>query len=329
MSPTSVGPTPSARPPGVQHLLSGSIKFLFANSAFLLAGTTAALLWANLDYAGYQSLIHGKAAEGEHHLSFHFVVNDILMCFFFAMATKEIWESLLPGGALASPRKAATPLLATLGGVVVPAGLYAVGASFLPQDALMRGWAIPCATDIAFSYLAARLIFGAKHPAIPFLLLLAIADDAVGLVIVSVFYPTAEINLAVFILLVGAAIGLNLTLRRFRVRSFWAYLLVAGPLAWWGFYKGGIHPALALVPLIPTFPHESRDQGLFAESELSDTARPRDTLNEFEHWWKNPVELILMVFGFVNAGVLFSNIGAATGHVAAGPVECNTHSLSG
>ena len=67
-----------------------------------------------------------------------------------------------------------------------PALLYISLVFLLDRPELARGWAIPCATDIAFSYLVARLIFGAKHPAIPFLLLLAIADDALGLLILEV-----------------------------------------------------------------------------------------------------------------------------------------------
>ncbi|MBW3599055.1 MAG: Na+/H+ antiporter NhaA, partial [Planctomycetes bacterium] len=132
---------------------------------------------------------HAEAHGGGHGFTIHFLINDVLMALFFAIAGKEVWESLLPGGALSNPRKAMTPLLATAGGVLGPASLYAGGVLMLGQwDTLGRGWAVPCATDIAFSYLFARLIFGAGHPAIAFLLLLAIADEAAGLMILAVFY---------------------------------------------------------------------------------------------------------------------------------------------
>jgi NhaA family Na+:H+ antiporter len=292
------------------RFVAKSLDVLLHNSLFLIAGTIAGLVWANVEYHGYEHVAHGQL---------HFAVNDVLMCFFFAMAAKEIWEALLPGGALSSPRKAATPVLATLGGVVGPALLYAGGALWFKRPELVRGWAIPCATDIAFSYLAARFVFGARHPAIPFLLLLAIADDAIGLIILAVFYPTGEVNLPIFFACVTAAVLLNrFGLRRLGVTNFWAYLAFAGPLSWWGFYKGGIHPALSLVPIIPTLPHAPKDVGLFAEEALPASERPRDCLNEFEHWWKNPVELILMLFGFVNAGVLLSNVGLPTGLVSVG-----------
>ncbi len=302
----------------LRQIVSGSLSFLLENSLLLIAGACAALVWANLDHAGYAEFIgvsaHAEAAP--HAFSLHFLVNDVFMCFFFAMAAKEIWEALLPGGALSSLRTAATPLLATLGGVIGPALLYLLGTHVLKQALLSQGWAIPCATDIAFSYLVARLVFGAKHPAIPFLLLLAIADDAIGLIILAVFYPTGSSNLVLFALLLAAAISFNLILKRAGVRHFAAYLLIAGPVAWWAFYQGGIHTALALVPLVPTMPHEARDEGLFAEQDLPEEKRPHDTLNQFANWWKNPVELVLGAFGFVNAGVLLSNVGIPTGLVA-------------
>ena len=76
-----------------------------------------------------------------------------------------------------------TPLIATAGGMIGPAAVYLLGAALLGSfAALANGWAIPTATDIAFSYLIGRLVFGAGHPAVMFLLLLAIADDAGGLV---------------------------------------------------------------------------------------------------------------------------------------------------
>ena len=236
------------------------------------------------------------------------------MALFFAMAAKEVWEALLPGGPLSNPRKAATPLLSTLGGIVGPAGLYAVGVLMFSSWAeLGSGWAVPCATDIAFSYLAARIIFGPGHPAIAFLLLLAIADDAAGLAILAVFYPTGELNLW-WLLLSVAAVVLGFGFRKLRIHSFWWYLLIPGTMSWIAFYFAGIHPALGLVPIIPAMPHALTDLGIFAREELG----RHDALNEFEHWWKYPVEIILGLFGLVNAGVTFSSVGTPTALVLVG-----------
>ena len=329
--------------------------FLFENSIFLILGALAALVWANADASWerntYSHFVHfdllqmfgeshetGQAANhheathaaahghdehgdhaeveaahaGHHGLTIHFLINDILMALFFAIAAKEVWEAMLPGGALSDIKKAATPLIGTAGGVIGPALVYVAGAIAIGQlGELGNGWAIPCATDIAFSYLVAKLIFGSGHPAISFLLLLAIADDAVGLAILAVFYPSAETNFA-WLLLTAAAVVIGLGMRRAKVSNFWWYLLIPGVLSWVSFYWAGIHAALGLVPIIPTLPHAKSDMGIFAENNQT------DTLNAFEHWWKNPVELILGLFALVNAGVVLSAFGAGTWLVMAG-----------
>ena len=257
---------------------------------------------------------HGDGHSGTHGFSLYFIINDLLMALFFAIAGKEVWESLLPGGALSNPRKAATPLLATLGGIIGPAGLYLLGVfAFSDWAELGKGWAIPCATDIAFSYLIARIIFGHGHPAIAFLLLLAIADDAAGLIILAIFYPTGDLQLTWLVATV-AAVAIGFVFRKMRLQSFWWYLLIPGSLSWLSFYMAGIHPALGLVPIIPTLPHAHTDLGIFAIKELD----RHDPLNEFEHFFKYPVEIILGLFGLCNAAVAFSSVGTGTWLVLAG-----------
>lgn len=269
---------------------------------------------AGTDHGGHSGEGEEVSHAGHHGLSIHFIINDILMALFFAIAAKEVWESLLPGGALANPRKAATPLLATAGGILGPALVYVGGAYLTGTNAdLGRGWAVPCATDIAFSYLVARIIFGAGHPAIAFLLLLAIADDAAGLLILAVFYPQAPINPWWLLLTVGA-MALAFAMRKSRVHTHWAYLIGPGALCWWSFYQANIHPALGLVPIIPMLPHAHTDLGIFAKAELN----RNDTLNEFEHFWKTPVEFFLGAFGLANAGVVLSSLGTGTWLVLAG-----------
>ena len=282
------------------------IRFLFENSIFLVAGALIALVWANIDEHSYAQLFHGNTV--------HFLVNDLLMALFFAIATTEVWESLLPGGALSDPRKAATPLMATLGGILGPVAIYLGGAVWFGElDSLGRGWAVPCATDIAFSYLIARFIFGAGHPAIVFLLLLAIADDAIGLAILAIAYPRNPIVASWFLLTV-AAVATCFLFRRWRLHSFWWYLLIPGTMSWASFVMAGVHPALGLVPIIPCLPHAHTDLGLYAREELS----RRDSLSELVSWWKNPVELILGLFGLVNAGVVLSSMGTGTWLVLSG-----------
>ncbi|HJR58401.1 MAG TPA: Na+/H+ antiporter NhaA [Vicinamibacterales bacterium] len=278
---------------------SGWWAFTIDNSLLLIVGTLTAVIWANVDLPSYERLTHGPL---------HFIVNDIGMVFFFALATKEIVEARLPGGPLASPREAAVPLLAAAGGMIAPASLYALLTMAVERPELMRGWAVPCATDIAFSYMAARLIFPANHPAIPFLLLLAIADDAIGLMLLAVFYPSGPLSLLNFAAFMIPAIGLSLWLKRRGTLSFWPYVLIGGGLSWCALFFGGVHPSLAMVPILPFMPHAKRDLGLFTER---DAGLP-DTMNRFEHAFDVPVQFVLLFFGLANAGVPLGNIGSGT-----------------
>jgi Na+:H+ antiporter, NhaA family len=273
-------------------------SLILQNSLLLAIGTVAGLVWANVAHPSYQRLAD----------SLHFAVNDVGMVFFFALAVKEIIEATLPGGALASRREAAVPVIAAAGGMIGPAALYALQAHAMGRPQLMPGWAIPCATDIAFSYLAARFIFPKNHPAVPFLLLLAIADDALGLILLALFYPVGTVSLTSFAVLMLPAIAMTYLIRQRRITNFWPYLLVGGGLSWMALFFGGVHPALAMVPILPFMPHEKRDLGLFdpREHELP------DTMNRFEQAWRLPVQFILFFFGLVNAGVTFSSIGVGS-----------------
>lgn len=314
-------------------------------SLLLIAGAALALLWANtapdsyhafVDYPLIQNFLIGQAEyEGgtlTRTLTVHFLINDVLMALFFAIAAKEVWEAVILNEGSLRGRRALTPLIATAGGMLGPVLVYlglAVALGVLPE--VGRGWAIPTATDIAFSYLVGRVVFGAGHPAIRFLLLLAIADDAAGLVILAIFYPTGELAPQWLLLSLGAAIAVFVLanwlprrldrgdqLRRhstwMRQRlSFWPYL-IAGALSWFSFQEAGIHPALGLLPIVPTIPHADRAFGIFAEAEAYLT----DLLNWIEHRLQVPVQIILFFFGLANAGVEFSAIGAPTWLVLSG-----------
>ncbi|MEO0358521.1 MAG: Na+/H+ antiporter NhaA [Pseudomonadota bacterium] len=335
-------------------------NFVTNYSILLILGALIALVWANIDPKGYHHVVewplwfndtiglttedwikkYGKGYEtfayADHSrvLSFHYLVNDILMAFFFAIAAKEVWEAVILKNGSLRGKKAATPLFATVGGMAGPIAVYLGLAAWLGSDtysAVANGWAIPTATDIAFSYLVGRLVFGAGHPAVRFLLLLAIADDAAGLIILAVFYPQGELAPVWLLLSIFSAVGVyvlfNWLPRKMDANkqerpkstwirknlSFWPYL-IAGALSWYGFMKVGLHPALGLLPIVPTLPHADRAFGIFAEAEKHLT----DLLNHTEHLLKHPVEVILFFFGLLNAGVEFNSIGDATWLVLAG-----------
>ena len=88
-------------------------------------------------------------------------------------------------------------------------------------------------------------------------------------------------------------------LRRARVRSFWPYLLAAGGVSWYALFWSGLHPALALVPIMPFLPHAARDPGFFVDAQPD----ARDALSQFELVWRYPAQVALFFFGLVNAGV--------------------------
>ena len=301
---------------GTRHVVEGrktgrTSRILQEFSIPLIFGVVWAVVWANLDFHGYHAFVHWSPFGETSSLNFHFLVNDILMVFFFGIATKEITESCLPGGALSSPRKAVNPILGTLGGVIGPVIFYFSYVAATSDPAILRGWGIPTATDIALAWLVARIAFGKGHPAISFLLLLAIADDAIGLGIIAVFYPDPHHPVqAEFLLLPLAAIGLAFYMRVKKVRSFWAYLVGPGLLSWMGLLLAHLHPALALVPVVPFMPSMGYDVGLYKEE--GDGHEHRDALNRFEHCFKKPVDFSLLAFGLANAGVVFSSAGNAT-----------------
>ena len=259
----------------------------------LPVGCAAALIWANTLPDSYFQFAHAAA----------FPVNDIGIVFFFALITKEVAEATLPGGALHPWRRAALPVAAAVGGVVVSIASYLAFLQYVGEPMLMTGWVASCAIDIPGSYIIARLIFG-RHPAVPFLLVLAIAADAIGLAAVAVVHPVGDAHPAIGLGLMAVAIGAAAAFRRRGVKNFWLYLVGPGTLSWLALLVGGVHPALALVPIVPFFPHGARDPGLLVDSP----PQAHDTLTLFERWWRLPVEGALLLFGLVNAGVPFHGL---------------------
>ena len=301
----------------------------------LIVGVLAGLAVANIDDHFYEKLVdfhvfgHDAQVFGRE-VTAHFLINEIFMVFFFGVAAKEITESVLPGGALNPIPKAINPLMGTLGGILGPAGLYFLLTLVFYGgtdnfSAVANGWGIPTATDIALAWLVARLVFGNGHPAVNFLLLLAVADDAIGLGIIAVFYPDPDhpVRPAWLLLTLGgmaAAFGI-----RHMGVNFWpVYILVGGGLSWVGLFKSSIEPALALVVIVPFLPGPKTALGLFEEEVTVAPASGQPTapqyamdyrhnpLGQFEHQLKLFVDLGLFFFAFANAGVAFGTINSVT-----------------
>ena len=313
----------------------------------LILGVILGLVAANVNYHWYEVVVEfkpfGSAAVFGHKLSLHFLINGMFMCLFFGIAAKEITESTLPGGVLNPFRRAINPLVGTLGGVFGPVGLYFAMAWVFYGGSdvfslVANGWAIPTATDIALAWLVARVVFGPLHPAVNFLLLLAVVDDAIGLVIIAVFYPDPHHPVEpIWLLATVGGMAVAFALRKFRIRWWPLYILGGGSLSWVGLAGAGVEPALALAPIVPFMPHSPH--GHVAESDHAHESHPSETqaaeaqaaetqatgaqaaepahhghsvLEQFEHHLKLFVDVGLFFFAFANAGVPFTSIGLVT-----------------
>lgn len=272
------------------------LHYVFDRYLLLPAGALIALVWAN------------TAAESYFRFAYHssFWVNEIGMAIFFGLVTQEIMDATMPGGALHTWRRWLLPLLAAIGGIVGAALTYVFYVNAKHELVLEQGWPIVTAIDIAAAYFLLKLIFQRDSHTYPFLLLAAIATNAFALMLIGLHHHVAETRPGAAALLV-AAIGLAWILRRSKVNSAWPYLAVCAPLAWLAFYWDGLHPALALVPIVPFLPHRARGVDL-----LEDKDSPTDRVRHMEHEWAYLVQPIVFLFGLVNGGVQFTGYGTGT-----------------
>jgi NhaA family Na+:H+ antiporter len=238
----------SASPPPKPRLLERIVYSEAASSLLLLAATIAALLWANSAWeAAYQHLWEVRLTLGAGQLSIseplHFWVNEGLMAVFFLAVGLEIHRELIEGD-LRSLKMAALPLVAALGGVVMPALIY---LALNPDAPVRRGWAIPTATDIAFAVAVFSFLRRRAHPALRALLLaIAVIDDIVAILVIAFFYADG-IGIG-GLAIAGAGIGAGLLLRVIGSRWIVLYAL-PGAAIWIGLLHAGVHPALAGVIL--------------------------------------------------------------------------------
>ena len=263
-----------------------------AGGVVLIVSAVVALAWSNSPAAEtYEHLLHLPIGVGVGEASFtasaHLWVNDALMAVFFLLVGLELRREMTEGE-LASPARVAAPAFAALGGMVVPALIYA--AFNLGDPAALRGWAVPVATDIAFA-LAVLNVLGRRVPIglKVFLTALAIIDDLGAIVVIALFY-TRGLDLAALAeagVVLVALYGLN----RAGVRGLMPYLL-GGVLLWALVFRSGVHATLAGVALAFVVPMDHRP---------GEEHSPALSLIHALH---GPVAFgVLPLFGLLNAGL--------------------------
>ena len=260
----------------------------------LLAAAGVALLWANSPWAdSYQALWHAGVTLPAIGLrpDLHFLINDGLMTLFFFVVGLEIRREL-HDGTLADRRQAALPLIAALGGVLLPALLYLAWNS----DPVARpGWAVPTATDIAFAVGVLALLGKRVPPALRILLLsVAIIDDIAAILIIAFVYSDG-------VTLTGIGISAAGILAVFALQrlGIWRPLVyvVPGAVIWFGLLQAGIHPSVGGVVV-----------GLLTPAVANSAPRPGDDLRPPVVWLQERLHgwstfLVMPVFALANAGV--------------------------
>ena len=260
---------------GLVLLIAAIIALIISNSSFkeLYFKTLEHYLFIGVNNLGLK-------------LSVHHWINDALMAIFFFFVTLEIKREFIQGE-LSNFKKALLPIIGAVGGMLVPA-LFYVYINFENPETL-NGWAIPSATDIAFS-LGVLSLLGSRVPISLkiFLTALAIIDDLGAILIIAFFY-SGDLSISYLSLILISYIFL-LMLNKFGVKKFLPYLLI-GIFMWYFTYKSGIHATIAGVLLASTIPHRQKDKDF-------------SLLIKIEHSISPYVAFMIMpLFAFANAGV--------------------------
>lgn len=246
-----------------------------AGGILLVVCAGAALVAANSGWAhGYHALWDTRltlgAGDRQVSLTVHQWINDGLMAVFFLLVGLEIKREAL-AGELASPRQAALPIAAAVGGMVVPALLFVITSKPGPS---LHGWAIPMATDIAFA-LGALALAAPRAPGglKVFLAALAIVDDIGAVLVIALFYTNEIVWHGV--VMAGVCLAVLAALNLLRVRALMPYLLV-GVVLWFYVHESGVHATIAGVLLALTIPVRTHINA----AEYA--GRTRRLLDEFE-----------------------------------------------
>jgi len=265
---------------GLVLLISAAIALIISNSNFssLYFGTLQSYLFIGINNIGLK-------------MSLHHWINDALMAVFFFFVTLEIKREFI-NGELSSPKQALLPIIAAIGGMLVPALIY-IYINFGNGDTI-NGWAIPSATDIAFS-LGVLSLLGSRVPISlkVFLTALAIIDDLGAIIIIAFFYA-GDLSIKYLSLLLLTFIAL-LILNKSGVKKFLPYLIL-GLILWFFTYQSGVHATISGVLLATVIPHRKKNK----EYSL---------LTKIEHNISSYVAFgIMPLFALANAGVSLDGI---------------------
>jgi len=278
----------------IQHITK-PFKYFFklesSSGLLLLFAAIIALFISNGNYSeDYFQILQKYITIGTEKFGLKLTVihwiNDVLMAIFFFVVSLEIKREFLQGE-LSNPKQAMLPIIGAFGGMLVPA-LFYIFINF-GDSTTLKGWAIPSATDIAFS-LGVLSLLGKRVPLSlkVFLTALAIIDDLGAIVIIAFFY-SGNIE-AKYLLLMLAAIIILIALNKFKIRNFLPYLIV-GVFLWDFTHQSGVHATISGVLLALTIPHNFKDQKKSLLLKLEHTLSPYVAFG------------IMPIFAFANAGV--------------------------
>jgi len=282
------------------NYISSPFKWFFkleaASGLLLLISAIAALIISNSYYSSfYFETLEKYFFIGVNNfgikLSFLHWINDALMAIFFFFVTLEIKREFLQGE-LSNIKQAFLPIIGAVGGMLVPALIYIY---FNYQDSItLNGWAIPSATDIAFS-LGVLSLLGSRIPISlkVFLTALAIIDDLGAIIIIAFFY-TSGLSIKYVVLLLATFV-LIIFLNKLNIKKFLPYLLL-GLILWYFTYKSGVHATIAGVLLASAIPHRKKEKDFSLLSKIEHAISPYVAFG------------IMPLFAFANAGVSFEGL---------------------
>ena len=286
------------------NFISAPFRWFFklesASGLVLVIGAVVALILSNSNISGYYfDVLNFHISIGTQNfgldLSILHWINDVLMCVFFFIVTLEIKREFVHGE-LSRPKQALLPIIAAIGGMAVPAIIYII--INLETNNTLRGWAIPSATDIAFS-IGVLALLGKRVPISLkiFLMALAIIDDLGAIIIIAFFYST-ELQYMYLILMIGSFLAL-LIINKLGVEKFIPYLLI-GLFLWYFTHESGIHSTISGVILALTIPHRAHKKDFSLLLKLEHLLSPYVAFG------------IMPLFALANAGVSLEGVSIKT-----------------